>query len=127
MNKTQIKCLIVFSIFAIIGFGPISPGCLIGMTVVAFRPRWFWQVAVNLYADTAIAAIPDISESQSKLVRKKCFLSILALFIVDIAPVPVTPVVAFFIIFLRPLWFYRLVAAIYQNPNQVGQVSDSVT
>jgi hypothetical protein len=125
MNKTQIKCLIVFSIFAIIGFGPISPGCLIGMFVVIYRPRWFWQVAVNLYADNAIVAIPDISESQSKLVRKKCFLSILGLFILDIAPVPVTPVVAFFIIFLRPLWFYRLIAAIYQNPNPVGQVSDS--
>lgn len=126
MNKTQIKCLIVFSIFAIIGFGPISPGCLIGMTVVAFRPRWFWQVAVNLYADTAIAAIPDISESQSKLVRKKCFLSILALFIVDIAPIPVTPVVAFLIIFLRPKWFYQLVSAIYQKPNPVSQVSDTL-
>jgi heme O synthase-like polyprenyltransferase len=126
MNKTQIKCLIVFSIFAIIGFGPISPGCLIGMTVVAFRPRWFWQLAVNLYADISIAAMPDISESQSQQTRKKCFLSILALFIVDIAPVPVTPVVAFFIISLRPKWFYRLVAAIYQKPNPVSQVSDTL-
>ncbi len=117
MNKTQIKCLIVFSIFAIIGFGPVSPGCLIGLFIVLFRPNWFWQVAVNLYADTAIAAITDISESQSKLVRKKCFLSILGLFIVDIAPVPVTPVVAFFIIFTRPIWFYRLVAVIYQKPR----------
>jgi len=115
MNKTQIKCLIVFSVFAIIGFGPISPGCLIGMTVVALRPRWFWQLAVNLYADKAIATIPDISESQSQQARKKCFLSILALFIVDIAPVPVTPAVAFFIIFTRPQWFYRIVAVIYQE------------
>jgi hypothetical protein len=59
------------------------------------------------------------------VVRKKCFLSILGLFMIDIAPVPVTPVVAFFIIFLRPLWFYRLVATIYQNPNPVGQASDT--
>jgi len=125
MNKTQIKCLIVFSIFAIIGFGPISPGCLIGLFIVLFRPNWFWQVAVNLYADTTVITIPDISDSQSKQVRIKCFLSILGLFILDIAPVPVTPVVAFFIIFLRPMWFYRLVSAIYQNPNPVGQVSDS--
>ena len=125
MNKTQITCLIVFSIFAIIGFGPVSPGCLIGLLIVLFRPNWFWQVAVNLYADTTIAAIPDISESQSKLVRKKSFLNILGLFILDIAPVPVTPVVAFFIILLRPLWFYRLVSAIYQNSNSVDQVIDS--
>lgn len=115
MNKTQIKCLIVFAIFAIIGFGPISPGCLIGMTVVAFRPRWFWQLAVNLYADKTIATAQDISEFQSQQTRKKCFLSILALFIVDIAPVPVTPVVAFAIILMRPKWFYRLVAVIYQK------------
>jgi heme O synthase-like polyprenyltransferase len=115
MNKTQIKCLIVFSVFAIIGFGPVSPGCLIGMTVVAFRPRWFWELAVNLYADKAIATIPDISASQSQQARKKCFLSILALFILDIAPVPVTPVVAFFIILTRPKWFYRLAVVIYQD------------
>ncbi len=115
MNKTQIKCLIVFSVFAIIGFGPISPGCLIGMTVVVFRPRWFWQLAVNLYADTSIEMITDISESQSQQTRTKCFLSILALFIVDIAPVPVTPVIAFIIILTRPKWFYRLVAVIYQK------------
>lgn len=119
MNKTQIKCLIVFSVFAIIGFGPVSPGCLIGMTVVAFRPRWFWQLAVNLYADKSIATAQDISESQSQQTRKKCFLSILALFIVDIAPVPVTPVVAFVIILMRPKWFYRLVAVIYQKTRVI--------
>lgn len=119
MNKTQIKCLIVFSVFAIIGFGPISPGCLIGMTVVAFRPRWFWQLAVNLYADKSIATAQDISESQSQQTRKKCFFSILALFIVDIAPVPVTPVVAFVIILMRPKWFYRLVTVIYQKTRVI--------
>lgn len=115
MNKTQIKCLMVFSVFAIIGFGPISPGCLIGMAVVAFRPRWFWQLAVNLYAGRPVDAIPTISELQSQQTRKKAFLSIVALFIADIAPVPVTPVVAFFIILTRPQWFYRLVAVIYQE------------
>lgn len=117
LNKAQIKCLVVFSVFAIIGFGPVSPGCLIGMAVVAFRPNWFWQLAVNFYADTSITTIPEISEPQSLLARKKCFLGILALFILDIAPVPVTPVVAFFIILKRPKWFYRLVAAIYQEPR----------
>jgi hypothetical protein len=34
INKAQIQCLAVFSVFAIIGFGPISPGCLIGMFIV---------------------------------------------------------------------------------------------
>ncbi len=123
MNKTQIKCLIVFSIFAIIGFGPVSPGCLIGMTVVAFRPRWFWRVAVNLYGAKAIAPIPDITESQSQQARKKCFLSIVALFIVDIAPVPVTPVVAFLIILTRPDWFFRLITVIYQETGIIEATS----
>lgn len=123
MNKTQIKCLIVFSIFAIIGFGPVSPGCLIGMTVVAFRPRWFWRLAVNLYGDKTLAPILAITESQSQQTRKKCFLSIVALFILDIAPVPVTPVVAFFIILTRPDWFYRLVAVIYQETGIIEATS----
>ncbi|SJM89805.1 conserved hypothetical protein [Crenothrix polyspora] len=45
--------------------------------------------------------------------RIKCFLSLLGLFIIDIAPVPVTPVVAFAIILSRPMWFYRMVAISY--------------
>ncbi len=115
MNKTQIKCLAVFAGFALIGFGPISPGCLIGMYVVAFRPRWFWSVLVNLYANKAIATPTGIAEIQSQQTRRKSFLSLLALFIIDIAPVPVTPVIAFAIILTRPPWFYRLGTTIYQE------------
>jgi hypothetical protein len=123
MNSTQIKCLSVFAIFAIIGFGPISPGCLIGMYIVLFRPLWFWTVTVNLYANkplpqTTIEAATAIQTTQT---RKKCFLSILGLFILDIAPVPVTPVVAFVIILSRPLWFYRLVTNIYGKDSNALQ------
>ncbi|MDO9215581.1 MAG: hypothetical protein Q8Q54_00130 [Methylococcales bacterium] len=115
MNLTQIKCLSVFAIFAIIGFGPISPGCLIGLYVVLFRPQWFWTVTVHLYANKPLSqtTIQAATTIQTKQTRKKCFLSILGLFIIDIAPVPVTPVVAFAIILSRPLWFYRLVAKVY--------------
>ena len=115
MNITQIKCLSVFAIFAIIGFGPISPGCLIGMSVVLMRPAWFWQVMTGLYANVSPIPMPCLAADMIKRARIKCFLSLLGLFIIDIAPVPVTPVIAFVIIIVRPQWFYRIVATIYGN------------
>ncbi|MEQ1559641.1 MAG: hypothetical protein ABL933_11985 [Methyloglobulus sp.] len=115
MNLTQIKCLAVFALFAIIGFGPVSPGCLIGMYVVLARPLWFKTLVHNLYGNTILPepAFTADSVKQSKQARVKCFMSLLVLFIVDIAPVPVTPVIAFGIILGRPLWFYLIVLRIY--------------
>jgi hypothetical protein len=115
INKAQIQCLAVFSVFAIIGFGPISPGCLIGMFIVMFRPHWFWQLTVNVYAGKPTIPNATISAAQSKQARKKCLWSLLTLFIIDIVPLPVTPTIAFFIILGRPEWFYRLIASIYQT------------
>lgn len=121
MNSAQIKCLLVFAVFAIIGFGPVSLGCLIGMYVVLFRPQWFWDLTVNLYADQPLCqTTADIdTATQAKQARKKCFLSLLGLFIIDIAPVPVTPVIAFVIILSRPKWFYQLVAKMYEKTANV--------
>jgi hypothetical protein len=115
MNLTQIKCLLVFAVFAIIGFGPISPGCLIGMFIVVMRPRWFAQLITNMYANLAdpLSVDPSQTSGQSRQARIKCFLSLLGLFIIDILPVPVTPVIAFGIILLRPMAFYRLVSRVY--------------
>lgn len=115
MNAAQLKCALVFSVFAIIGFGPVSPGCLIGMSVVILRPRWFLRLARDLYTDRATGRplFPKPEGANSPAVRKKVFLGLLSLFIVDIAPVPVTPAVAFFIIFLRPRWFYGMVEDMY--------------
>jgi hypothetical protein len=117
MNVTQIKCLLVFGIFAIIGFGPISPGCLIGMYVVVKRPQWFWTLCINLYARPGNfqSSFPINSNKHSRKVRIKYFLCILGLFIIDIAPVPVTPVIAFAIILSRPEWFYTTVENIYTD------------
>jgi hypothetical protein len=116
MNSTQIKCLLVFAIFAIIGFGPISPGCLIGMYVVLYRPLWFWILTENLYEKQLLPQkiVGADTLKQTRQTRQKCFISLLGLFIIDIAPVPVTPVVAFAIILSRPIWFYQLVARIYE-------------
>ena len=119
MNKTQINCTAIFSVFAAIGFGPVSPGCLIGMFVVLTRPTWFLNVAAGLYANKPMQAPQSVTEYESKQAIKKAFFSLLALFVIDIAPIPVTPIVAFFIIFTRPAWFYRLIASIYANPPGV--------
>ena len=110
MNKAQLKCLAVFSLFAIIGFGPISPGCLIGMFIVLMRPVWFWDLTQDLY-QPRIPALKEVSTA----VRVKAFAYLLTLFLIDIAPVPVTPVIAFAIILIRPTWFYRLVVGIYSR------------
>lgn len=110
MNTTQIKCLLVFCVFAVIGFGPISPSCLIGMYIVAHRPDWFLLTTRELYAN------PPPSHHLARhpfAVRLKCFLSLVTLFILDIAPVPVTASVAFVIILARPRWFYDMVETIY--------------
>ena len=124
MNITQIKCLSVFSVFAIIGFGPISPGCLIGMYLVMQRPAWFWKMINNLYTiQYPPLPVIEITEKQTKQVRKQCFLSLLGLFIIDIAPVPVTPVIAFFIIIIRPKWFYQMVAVIYSGVQQKDTIN----
>ena len=79
MNLTQIKCLSIFAIFAMIGFGPVSPGCLIGMYIVVMRPLWFWEVIINLYVNALPQAkLTFDTARQSMQVRKKCFLSLLA-------------------------------------------------
>lgn len=115
MNLTQFKCLAVFAVFALIGFGPVSPGCLIGMFIVAKRPDWFLGVAGKLYAGRVApesVGVP-LSPQLCRTARIKCFASLLALFSVDIAPVPVTPAVAFMVILARPIWFYRVVEKVY--------------
>jgi len=110
MNKAQLKCLSVFAVFAIIGFGPVSPGCLIGMYVVIMRPSWFSQLVDDLYSNRTA---PDFVASKN--MRVKVFLCLMTLFIIDITPVPVTPVVAFVIILSRPRWFHRAIRGVYSD------------
>jgi len=112
MNVAQIKCLSVFSLFAIIGFGPVSPGCLIGMYIVVMRSEWFLRLVKNMYGNP-LASNSIVIVQQTKNSRIKSFLSLLTLFIIDIAPIPVTPVIAFLIILSRPQWFYRAVRNVY--------------
>ncbi len=115
MNKAQVKLITVFSIFAIIGFGPVSPGCLIGMYIVYARPQWFLKLIDDLYDNNFSfqEKLGSDHEEQTRKARNQCFLSLLGLFFIDIAPLPTTPIIAFFIIFYRPIWFIRTVRDVY--------------
>jgi hypothetical protein len=110
MNNAQLKCLSVFALFAIIGFGPVSPGCLIGLYIVIMRPNWFLQLTDNLYSNQIM---PSFIVTNN--IRTKAFICLLILFVIDIAPVPVTPAIAFIIIFIRPLWFHRIIIGVYND------------
>jgi len=112
LNQAQIKCLAVFAVFTLIGFGPVSPTCLIGLYVVLMRPRWFWQLTYAVYGEPPMPRAPNPGRT-GIIARIKCFLGLLALFVVDIAPVPVTSVIAILIVLTRPQWFYRLTANVY--------------
>ncbi len=117
MNRTQLTCLLVFAIFAIIGFGPVSPGCLIGMYSVMARPLWMLRVVRGLYQREGqpIHPVPPIEPGISGRVRIKAFLTFLTLFLIDIAPYPVTPSLAIPVILIRPRWFYEWVERIYAD------------
>ena len=114
LNSAQIKTLAVFSVFAMIGFGPISPGCLIGMYIVKMRPQWFLDLAQAMYVNAKALQQVD-TQLPIKNPRIKAFLSLLTLFTIDILPVPVTPVIAFVVILTRPGWFYRVVSNVYAD------------
>lgn len=96
---------------ALIGFGPISPGCLIGMYVVWRRPEWFRVLIGRLYNHPKHADF--ITSAQTRITRIKSFIALLTLLVIDIIPVPVTPALAFFIILAKPKWFYATVRRIY--------------
>jgi hypothetical protein len=111
MNVAQLKCLTVFAIFAIIGFGPVSPGCLIGMYIIWMRPVWFLALVDRVYNYPKQAAF--VSARQCLGSRVKGFICLSALFVVDILPLPIVPVIAFVIILARPQWFYGFVRNVY--------------
>lgn len=118
MNLTQLKCLPVLGIFAIIGFGPVSVTSLIGLYVVMARPEWFLNVVRNLYKNSGMPLYPrpPARSAHPTATRMKCFLSLLGLFILDIAPVPVASSIAIVIVLARPRWFYELVESVYLRP-----------
>ena len=114
MNTTQLKCLAVMSVFVIIGFGPVSITCLIGIYVVIFRPTWLLILVRKLYQD--IPNCKTYPSTHPSITRLKALFVLLILLILDIAPVPVTGTIGMFVILLRPLWFLSLVEDVYTKP-----------
>jgi hypothetical protein len=118
MNGTQVKSFFFLTVLAIIGFGPLSLTCLIGLFIVARRPDWFYQVVKNLYRDTACgsadcAAREEKLRSEAGMARIKTFLCLLVLLVLDIAPVPVAGSIGLYVVVARPCWFKTLVERIY--------------
>ncbi|MGX2040343.1 hypothetical protein ACWJKU_09455 [Methylocaldum sp. MU1018] len=108
----------VLAAFAIIGFGPLSLTCLTGMFIVIARPRWFYEVVENLYRDLLRAPMDCPAQRQgyrpgSMAVRVKCFLSLIVLLVLDIAPIPVAGSIGLYVVIRRPRWFKTLVEKIY--------------
>ncbi len=116
MNDTQVKCLAVMIVFALIGFGPLSPTCLIGLFVVIARPRWFFNLVRRLYrnaGDEVIPFNPLASCAAANIARIKSLVCLLILLLLDIAPVPVTSAIGLYVVIARPKWFKALVEKIY--------------
>lgn len=115
MNWTQLKFLLVFGVFAVIGFGPVSPGCLIGLYSVVVRPPWMLQAVRNLYQRQGqpLYPAPTPEPQTTGRTRIKAFLIFLTLFLIDIAPYPVTPSIAIPLILIRPRGFLDWVEQLY--------------
>ncbi len=115
MNDTQVKCLAVLMGFFLIGFGPLSPTCLIGLFVVIARPRWFFELVQKLYrnAGDAISFKPLANCAAANIARIKSLVCLLMLLLLDIAPVPVTSSIGLYVVIARPKWFKALVEKIY--------------
>ena len=121
MNEAHIKSLLVLSVLAIIGFGPLSFTCLIGLYIVLGRPAWFYQLTREIYLgkNPGVRAMkparPARPGSLALGSRFLTFLSLLLLLILDIAPVPVTGVIAIYVVLTRQEWFQQLVFNMYSG------------
>lgn len=117
MNRTQLKCLLVMLVFTLIGFGPLSPTCLIGLYVVIARPLWFYAGVQNLYRDLDGQAHRPLASpancAAANLARRKASVWLLILLVLDIAPVPVTGTIGLYVVLARPKWFKALVETVY--------------
>ena len=115
---TRIKCLLVMLLFSLIGFGPLSLTCLIGIYVVLVRPAWFIRVARNLYLRPNVSVksenMPSVPAGNF-LVRGKAFINLVMLLILDIAPLPIAGIIGLTVVLFRPVWFIELVEQIYAH------------
>ncbi len=119
MNSIRLQCFVVFLLLCLIGFGPLSITALLGMYVVWRRPHWFLRVVDGLYrgAHRNPAEIDRSGKrnlgASTTATRVRCFLALMFLLVLDIAPVPVVGGIGLYVIIRRPRWFVDLVDRIY--------------
>jgi hypothetical protein len=111
VNPTQIRLSLILLMFFLIGFGPISPTCLIGIYVVLIRPPWFHQLIHDLYQGKRRKG----SWIPGRHIRLQTFLMLMTLLVIDVLPLPVTASLALPLILIRPLWVYQVVQGIYAD------------
>lgn len=116
VNAIQVKCLLVLMAFVVIGFGPLSPTCLLGLYVVIARPRWFFELVQALYRRPGEEVIPFSPPAQcaaANAARFKAALVLLTLLVLDIAPIPVASPIGIYVVIARPKRFKAWVERIY--------------
>lgn len=47
--------------------------------------------------------------------RILCLFALLVLSVIEIGPIPITPVVLVYVVLFRPAWFYEIVIKIYDR------------
>jgi hypothetical protein len=79
------------------------------------RPQWFISLIDDMYDNKFSFQdnIGDDSDKRARQARIRSFWTLLGMFIIDIAPIPTTPIIAFFIILSWPRWFVRIVGEVY--------------
>lgn len=114
--STRLQCLLAMLGLSLIGFGPLSITCLIGLHAVLARPDWLLRTTRALYGrPTAATGLTE--PAPNGWLRLKVVAALLALLLLDIAPVPVTGTIGLSVVLLRPPWFLELVEAIYAPPR----------
>lgn len=48
---TRFKCAVVLVIFTLLGVGPIPITSVLGLFIVALRPKWFKSLVDTIYKD----------------------------------------------------------------------------
>jgi len=118
VNSIRVKCFLVLLMLSVIGFGPLSLTALIGMYVVLRRPEWFDGVVREVYRGRTFVPAEDDTldttlSTSAISARIRCFLALVLLLVLDIAPFPVVGSIGIYVILVRPRWFLDLVSRIY--------------
>ena len=57
--------------------------------------------------------------------RILCFLAFVIISILEISPIPITPILLIWAVLFRPVWFYELMLKIYAKTKTSGNVKNN--